>query len=422
MTETADNSRILTRRAAFGLVLAGLAGSAVHSHLPHLPAAAPAKPKPLALNTPKFEWPSLTALGQKMVNSKLTPGLSLSVMHDGELFYSKGFGTANLDTGAAVTPQTGFRIASITKQFTAAAILLLAEEGKLSIGDPLAKFLPDFPRASEITLRQMLSHTAGLSDYINGQDHNLLVTAQRQDYTADEIIRIIQNRTPLYRAKPGATWLYSNSGFALLGIVVERVSGLAFPDFCAQRLFAPAQMAATAIDRTCTSANGCSGYRPDYRAPHGFDTNVPVSPSFIGGAGAIRSTTEDLVLWHKALLDGKVLKRESLEAMLTPVMLKNGTPAMERRGAEPLEYGLGMGLGKVGDLRLISHGGRVNGFTGHLRSLPDQKLTVAILYNCDGSGAGGFMPTQKKLRTEATRLGLKELGLAESGGDGADDA
>ncbi|HVZ29728.1 MAG TPA: serine hydrolase domain-containing protein [Asticcacaulis sp.] len=413
MTETADKTRVMTRRAAFALVLTGLAGSAIHSRMPLLPAAKPAaKPKPVALNAPKFDWPSLTALGQTMVDRKLTPGLSLSVMHDGELFYSKGFGIANLDTGAAVTPQTGFRIASITKQFTAAAILLLAEDGKLAVTDPLSKFLPEFPRAGDVTLRQLMSHTAGLSDYINGQNHDLLVTAQRTDYTSDEVIRIIQNRTPLYRAAPGATWLYSNSGFALLGIIVERVSGLAFADFCAQRLFAPAGMAATAIDRTCTSANGCSGYRPDYRAPHGFDTNVPVSPSFIGGAGAIRSTTEDLVLWHKALLDGKVLKPQSLNAMLTPVLLKSGAPAMERRGEEPLEYGYGMGLGTVNNLRLMSHGGRVNGFTGHLRSLPDQKLTVAILYNCDGSGAGGFMPIQKKLRTEATRLGLSALGLA----------
>lgn len=413
MTNTADTSRVLTRRAAFGLVLAGLAGSAaLRTHVPHLTAAAPEKPKPKPLNAPRFDWPSLTALGQKMIDDKLTPGLSLSVMHDGELFYSKGFGMANLETGTATTPQTGFRIASITKQFTAAAILLLAEDGKLALGDPLSKFLPDFPRAGDITLRQMLSHTAGLSDYINGQDHNLLVTAQRTDYTADEIVRIIQNRTPLYRAQPGATWLYSNSGFALLGIVVERLSGLAFADFCAQRLFAPAEMAATAIDRTCTTANGCSGYRPDYRAPHGFDTNVPVSPSFIGGAGAIRSTTEDLVRWHKALLAGKVLKTDSLNAMLTPVMLKNGSPAMERRGAEPLEYGLGMGLGTINNQRLMSHGGRVNGFTGHLRSFPDQKLTVAILYNCDGSGAANFMPMQKKLRNEASRLGLGELGSA----------
>ena len=369
---------------------------------------APAKKK---LGPPLLEWPTLTALGQAMVDKKLTPGLSLSVMSAGVLLYSKGFGLANIEANAAATPQTEFRVASITKQFTAAAVLLLAEGGLLTLDDTLAKFLPAFPRAEKITLRQLLSHTSGMGDYINGQASSILTEAQTRDYTSEELISIITARQPLYRAQPGAAWLYSNSAFALLGIVVEKLSGMAYADFCAQHLFTPAGLSQTSIAKTCTTTAICNGYRPNFRAPTKYDLAMPISPSFAGGAGAIRSTTEDLCLWHCALLDGKVLKPESLQAMLTPTLLKNGKPAYERQGEDPLEYGLGQGLGTMKNLKLAAHGGRINGFTGHLRSFTDSKLTVAILYNSDGGGAPGFSEAQKRLKTEASRLGIDHLGL-----------
>lgn len=420
---TLFDPRVMSRRNTLktglvGLALLGLAGSATQvvrmasKPAPKKTAAAQVAAADIPRNIK--DWPSLDALGEAMVRRKQSPGVSLSVMHDGTLIYSKGFGVANVESGAAMTPVTGSRVASITKQFTAAAVLLLAEQGKLSLDDPLVRFLPDFPRAADITLRQMMSHTAGLSDYINGQSHDILVAAQTRDYTADELLPIIKSRTPLYRFQPGTSWLYSNSGFALLGIVVEKVSGQAFADYCDQHLFKPAGLRNTVIDKTCTTNNVCAGYTPNYRTPGGFDLNPPVSPSFIGGAGAIRSTTEDLCLWHSALLNGKVLKPHSVMAMTTPTLLKNGTPAYEHRGPEAMEYGLGMGIGTLpeDDLKVISHGGRVNGFTGHLRSVPDAKLTVAILYNSDGGGAPGFSAAQKGLRTEATKLGLREIGLA----------
>ncbi len=428
MTEQVDQQafdpRAVTRRTGLRYALAGLgllsvAGSAggvvklaAHKTSPHAKLVAAAGTKPTDIPRDLKDWPTLDAMGDNMVARKLSPGVSLSVMHDGKLLYSKGFGVANVETNVAMTPTTGSRVASITKQFTAAAVLLLAEQGKLSIDDPLSKFIPEFPRAGDITLRQMLSHTAGLSDYINGQNHDMLVAAQTHDYTAPELIHIIQSRTPLYRFQPGTAWAYSNSGFALLSIVVERVSGLSFADFCQQNLFTPAGLQATKIDKTCTVENACSGYTPNYHAPHGYDENKAVSPSFIAGAGAIRSTTEDLCVWHCALLNGKVLKPQSVNAMVTPTLLKDGRPAVENRGPEMMEYGLGMGIGTLSDeMKVISHGGRVNGFTGHLRSIPDAKLTVAILYNSDGGGAPGFTAAQRGLRTEATKLGMIALGL-----------
>eukprot|EP01042_Synura_sphagnicola_P023007 gene23007-29331_t len=146
------------------------------------------KPAPALLS-----WPSLDKLAFGMVKNRLTPGLSLSVMHNGDLLYSKGFGVANYEHPAAATPQTGFRIASISKQFTAAAILLLAEQGKLSLNDRLSRFLPDFPHSDTITLAQMLSHTAGLGDYINGQRSDILTAAQQHDYSSRDVLDIIRD-------------------------------------------------------------------------------------------------------------------------------------------------------------------------------------------------------------------------------------
>ncbi len=371
-----------------------------------------AKPAPALLS-----WPSLDKLAFGMVKGRLTPGLSLSVMHKGTLLYSKGFGIANYERPAAATPQTGFRIASISKQFTAAAILLLAEQGKLSLNDRLSRFLPDFPHSDTITLAQMLSHTAGLGDYINGQRSDILTEAQQHDYSSRDVLDIIRDSRPLYRFPPGTRWAYSNSGFTLASIVIERITGLDFATVCEEWLFKPAGMHSTQLDRSCATTIGSNGYRPNYRAPHGFDRVLPISPSFGSGAGGIRSTTDDLCRWHAALLDGRILKPQSLRAMLTPALLKGGTPAYERQGPDPMKYGLGMGLGTRGALRLMAHGGRVNGFTGHLRSFPEAQLTIAILYNSDGAGISNFSATQKALKQEASTLGLKHLGLAHGGGD-----
>ena len=343
----------LSRRAAVGVLLAGLTGSAASHHLitstgsngrKYASFGPQSKPKVL---TPRHEWPSVDALAQKIVDQKVSPAVSVSVMRAGDLLYSKGFGVTDFDSGNPASGRSGFRIASISKQFTAAAIMVLAEAGALSVDDPLSRFLPAFPRAADITLRQMMSHTAGLGDYINGKSEEQLMEARMRDFSSDELLRIIETTSrPLYRAQPGARWAYSNSGFSLLGIVVERLSGQSLGAFSKKHLFDRAGMTQTAIDASCQVSEGCHGYRNNFRAPHGFDRAQALAPSFIGGAGAIRSTTEDLVLWHDALLSGKVLKPESVQAMLTPAVLKNGKPALERGGPEPLEYGFGRGRGR----------------------------------------------------------------------------
>lgn len=423
-----DTNAFLSRRSALGMLsgvaLVGLIGFPLAmrktASAPEKQTAAPtvsdlpvetitATPLPPA----RFQsWPSLDAMADKMVKMRFTPGLSLSVMHDGALLYSKGFGLADMQTGAGMTPQTGFRIASITKQFTAAAILKLQEMGKLSVHDPLARFIPDFPQADRITLAMMMSHTAGLNDYLNHQSDAVLKAAQTRDYTTPEVLQIVSAIRPAYSIPPGVRWLYSNSGFSLLGVVIERASGQSLGSFYHDHLFAPAGLAQTEMNQACSAFSGCDGYRPNFRIHAGFEPILPVSPTFAGGAGGIRSTSEDLARWHYALFTGKVLKPQSLEQIMTPMLLKDGSPAWEYVGPEKLNYGFGQGIGRLDGRLFIAHGGRLNGYTGHLRSLVHERLTVAVLYNSDGTGVPGFTNAQRALRIEAMNLGLKEIGVA----------
>ncbi|MDV6331608.1 serine hydrolase domain-containing protein [Asticcacaulis sp. 201] len=349
-------------------------------------------------------WPSLDALGQRMIDTRAAPGLSLSVMKAGVLLYANAFGQARLTPRHAVTPQTGFRIASISKQFTAAAILLLAEQGKLHLDDPLARFIPDFPRAPDMTLREMLSHTAGLDDYLSGRHADMLTAAQTRDYTQQGLLEALKAAAPIFRCPPGVKWVYSNTGFALLGIIVERLSGLPFGAFAQHHLFDPAGMTRTALDPVVTADDDlCDGHRA---SRFGFGIVRPVSPSFAGGSGGLRSTSEDLCRWHAALLAGKILKPDSLIAMLTPMKLKNDSYALDRDYPAYPGYGLGQRLGMIGGRPVFAHSGRINGFTGQLLTFPLQQVTMAVLFNCDGANSGNFMPSLRALRNEALALGL----------------
>ncbi|WP_303830643.1 serine hydrolase domain-containing protein [Asticcacaulis taihuensis] len=416
MTEPAPRALLMRRDVLTGIGT-GLTGgaltlwagatllpkAAVHlpdRSLPHAEPVAPPPPPPL------LNWPSLDALAGSMIERHVTPGLSLSVMKAGVMLYSAVFGNAQFAPKHPVDAGTGFRIASISKQFTAAAILLLMEEGKLSLGDPLARFLPDFPRADLMTLRELLSHTSGLDDYLSGRHAEMLTTAQTHDYTQTGLLEAIKGADPLFRCPPGMKWVYSNTGFALLGIVIERLSGLPLAEFCRQRLFGPAGMTRTAIDPLSVGdPDICEGHRANRSLRDGFGQVWPVSASFAGGSGGLRSTSADLCRWHSALMTGKILKTESLTEMLTPVRLKDGAFALDRESTHSPGYGLGMRLGLIDGQPFFTHSGRINGFTGQLLSLPVEQLTVAMLYNCDGANDGSFFPSHSALREEAVRLG-----------------
>jgi D-alanyl-D-alanine carboxypeptidase len=381
-----------------------------------LAAAAGALCAPVSRAAPAIgdAWRNLDLLCKKALADQLAPGFSLSVMHADQLLYSKGFGFANLETNTPVKPRSVFRIGSITKQFTATAILLLAEDGKLTVDDKLSRFLPDFPHADTITLKQMLTHTSGLGNYTQTDTPEMFIQAARTDYNDQALLTAMRNTNPLFASRPGTTWQYSNTAYVLLGLVIGKASGVPYSRFFQERLMTPIGLSSTAVDDAATVVPGrVSGYTPNSATPSGFDNASFISMSFPGAAGSIRSTTEDLCRWHQALLGGRVLMPQFLTAMLTPVRLNDGSLPMEDSSSathQPptqLQYGYGLALGTSAGRRWVDHHGSINGFISQLRTFPAQKISAAVLINSDLTSRPTLAVEMTGLRDEALRIALK---------------
>ncbi len=367
-------------------------------------AASPALAKTAKAVKAPSPWAAVEAQATQMVAGKLTPGVEICVRRKGAVIFSKGFGSANLETAAAMTPASVCRIGSITKQFTAAAILQLAEEGKLSLNDNLAVYLPDFPNAERLSLRRMLSHTSGLGNYTEGQINRFLQET-RTDRSTAEMIKLMADASPKLVYEPGTAWRYSNTAFVLLGVIIEKVSGKSYAQVMQERLFTPLGLTHTAVDDAADVVAGrASGYSSARQSASGFNNASFIAMSAPGGAGNLRSTAEDLCAWHGALLGGKVLKPESLEAMLTPVTLNDGKLPTQKNGkgeTSDVRYGFGVGLDLRDGKATIAHAGGIQGFISYLETLPDEQLTYAVLMNTDG---GPFAP--KTLATAPNALNL----------------
>ncbi len=298
-----------------------------------------------------------------------TPGVAVLVSKDGEILYSRGFGFASLEHSVPVTPQTKFRIGSITKQFTAAAILRLQEQGKLSVSDPLSKYLPDFPRGNQVTLHQLLNHTSGIHSYTNDPDFLETVTVPIE--STEKLIESFQNDP--YDFEPGTRWAYNNSGYVLLGHIVEKVSGQSYGDFLEAQFFDPLGMRDTGVHRhDAILEHEATGYSyQGGRLSKALDWDM----SRAGGAGQLYSTVEDLERWNEGVFGGKVLSEASLEAAFSPV--SSGSPP------EPSSegYGYGWGIREFRGLLEIQHGGGLHGFVSHLRRYPSEHMTIAVLVN-----------------------------------------
>ncbi len=297
------------------------------------------------------------------------PGAALLVAQDGRILYQNGYGYADIGNRVRITPETKFRIGSITKQFTAAAILKLQEGGKLSVDDKLSKYYPDFPRGNEITLYHLLTHTSGLANYTNKPDFLKKVMTEA---TPAEIVESIKSDKPDF--SPGEKWDYCNSGYFLLGCIIEKVSGKSLEAFFQETFFDPLGMKNTGIhhwnrilDHEATGYSYLGG-----KVQRSLDWDM----SWAGGAGALYSTVGDLYRWSDALFNGKVLTAASLEAAFTPAKLKDGkAPAMS--------YGFGWIIGKLRGLKSLAHDGALHGFVSYLMQLPDQRFTVVVLANND---------------------------------------
>jgi CubicO group peptidase (beta-lactamase class C family) len=295
------------------------------------------------------------------------PGLAVLVAQDGKILFEKGYGLADLEHHVPVTPQTTFRIASVTKQFTASAILKLQEEGKLSVDDKLSKSIPDFPRGDEVTLRHLLTHTSGIYNY---NRNGYAAIGATNPTTTEAIIETIKQDP--YDFDPGTQWRYDNSGYLLLGYIVAKVSGQTYGDFLRENFFQPLGMTNTGV------------YRAHLGLPHealgyslGTNGFEPAFTSWTAGNGALYSTVEDLYRWNEGIFNGHVLDAASLKAAFTPVK------TTENRVSSDSGYGFGWFIDRHRGLRDISHGGGFPGFTSYLLRLPDEKFTVAILANAE---------------------------------------
>jgi CubicO group peptidase (beta-lactamase class C family) len=298
------------------------------------------------------------------------PGAAVLVARKGEIIYAKAFGKANLELDAPMQADHIFRIASITKQFTAIAILQLLEQGKLSLQDDITRFIPDYPlQGTKITIEQLLTHTSGIQDYSLMKNNT---QRERQDFTPAEMISYFRNQ-PL-RFTPGSKWEYSNSNYYLLGYIIERITGRTYAEYLQENFFTPLGMTNSSYaDDIKIIKNRAYGYTQD---DNGFQNAAPISMTQPYAAGAIQSTVADLFRWHQAVYGYRLIKKETLDKALTSHKLNDGTATA---------YGYGWRLGSVYDSPSVWHGGLINGYRSMELYLPKEEVFVAVLTNCDCS-------------------------------------
>ena len=302
------------------------------------------------------------------------PGIGLAVVLDGKLVKAKGYGLANVELGTPVSPDTVFEAGSITKQFTATAILLLAEEGKLGLEDSLSKYFPDAPPALKaVTIRHLLTHTSGIPDVSDGTEETngtAGVIDFHRDYTEDQLARAYLSQPLAF--KPGTQWSYCNACYDLLGFVVHRVSGQPYADFLHARVFAPLGMTTTqAFSHADIIPNRSSGYT----LVDGAWKNAPQwwSQSILSGAaGGLWMTTLDLAKWDAALYSDRIVKQSSLKTMWTPVPIDDGS-------AYP--GGMGWFIANANGHRIVFHTNGGPGSSGVISRYLDDRLTIIVMTN-----------------------------------------
>jgi D-alanyl-D-alanine carboxypeptidase len=318
------------------------------------------------------------------------PGAAAIVVKDGRVLLRKAYGLADVELQVPMRPEMVFPLASITKQFTSAAILRLAEQGRLSVNDEITRFLPGYPtRGARITIEHLLTHTSGISSLTDLVD---LRAASSQDAKVTDLVTDWVKDQPMDFA-PGERWAYLNWGYSLLGAIIERASGRGYADFLQQEIFDPLGMIHTSY---ADSRRVIPLRVPGYELHDGRLLKAPPGRGRTlhpGGAGALLSTIDDLALWDEALYTEKVLSRPSLEQMFTPYRLKNGRSTL---------YGYGWSLGQYEGRHVQEHAGGTPGFLGHVLRMPEDHVYVAILSNMYSFG----VPPQ----TLAHRIGALAAG------------
>jgi len=319
-----------------------------------------------AVNTPAATPSELAEeFLSSQIKKKTHPGFAVLVSKDDKILFQRAYGMADVKAKRANTDDTPFRIGSITKQFTAAAILKLQEQGKLKVEDSLAKYYPDWPNGENITLHHLLTHTSGMVSYTA---HTRFLSQVRKPVDMPKLVQSIQEADPHF--PPGEDWNYCNSGYLLLGLIVEKVSGKSYEDLLRETFFEPLGMKQTGVHQKGAEPDEESlGYA---KGLLGFKRANNWDMSWAGGAGALYSTTGDLHRWTLGIINGKVLSKESLRAAFTPATLNDGTET---------DYGYGWGIENPGKEPTVMHGGGLEGFNSYLAYSSKRKVTIAVLAN-----------------------------------------
>ncbi|HXJ95578.1 MAG TPA: serine hydrolase domain-containing protein [Terriglobia bacterium] len=319
------------------------------------------------------------SIAAKALANTGTPSTSLAVVKDGKIAYVKAYGNARLDPATPARSDMRYAVGSVSKQFMACAILLLQQDGKLSLDDPVSRFLPSLTRAHDVTIRELLSHTSGYQDYY---PLDYVAPFMLQPVTADGILDRWAKK-PL-DFDPGTRWQYSNTNYVVAGRIVEIVSGMPAFSFVEKRILHPLGMeSAINLDAQPLSDSDAAGYTRFALGP--VRQVQPEAKGWLFAAGELAMTAHDLALWDVSLLDGKLLAPSSLNEMITPARLKNGTTT---------NYGLGQGVADSADHPKLEHGGAVSGFVSDNVVWLGQGAAIAVFTNLDGSSAAHSIASQ----------------------------
>jgi CubicO group peptidase (beta-lactamase class C family) len=295
------------------------------------------------------------------------PGASVMVIHNADIVFQKGYGLADLEKKSRCTAETNFRLASVTKQFTSMAILMLQERHALALTDPITKFFPEFPDyGKKITIRHLLTHTSGLIDY-----EDLISDGTTLQLSDRDVLQLVRKQNQTYFA-PGEKFRYSNTGYAFLALIVEAASGITFPQFLKRYIFDPLKMSNTVAYVAGISAvpNRAFGYAKEENEFVPSDQSLT---SAVLGDGGIYSSLHDLYLWDQALYTEKLVSTKSLNEAFTAASISSDMPESG--------YGFGWYIGKYRDSPHLWHYGGTCGFSTRLERFPKQKFTVIVLTN-----------------------------------------
>ncbi|HEV2114878.1 MAG TPA: serine hydrolase domain-containing protein [Terriglobales bacterium] len=322
--------------------------------------------------------PSLNAsvdrIAQQVLSSTGVPSASVAIVRDDQITYTRAYGDASLAPRVPARPEMRYSIGSISKQFTATAILMLADQGKLSLDDPVSRFLPELTQASEVTIRQLLSHTSGYQDYWP-QDY--VMPMMLQPVTAQKILDLWA-RKPL-DFEPGTKWQYSNTNYVIAGLIVEKASGMPLLKFLADEVFKPLGMQDVVnIDQERMAATDPTGYMRYALGP--LHPAPKEGRGWLFAAGELAMSAPDLARWDIGMLQQRLLRPASYKEMQTEVLLKNGLGT---------RYGLGVVVTSEADHRAIEHGGEVSGFTSQNIVFPDDRAAIVVFTNQDAALAAG---------------------------------